>query len=121
MTDAWTVIVLIRSPPLSSHAAGALQRGPDGPGGEFFFADPAELAFGLLPGRDGEDLVEDLLADDLDGDAREDDAGVDVHVVVHVLKKGRVGGDLDRRRRLAAEDAAAAGGEDADVGAAGDD
>ncbi len=38
-------------------------------------------------------------------------------MVVH----GRIGGDLDRRGRLAAEDAAAAGGEDQHVGAAGDD
>ena len=45
------------------------------------------------------------LADLLDRRAVEDHAGVDVHVVDHVLVQRRVGGDLDRRRRLAAEDA----------------
>ena len=52
--------------------------------------------------------------------AVEDGAAVDVHVVFHALVQRRVGRDLDRRRGLAAEHAAAAGGEADDVGAARD-
>ena len=51
----------------------------------------------------------------------ENHAGVDVHVVDHVVVHRRVGGHLDRRRRFAAEDGAAPGREDQHVGAAGDD
>src|SRR5262249_38932281 len=68
-----------------------------------------------------QDLLENLPAHDVHRRAFEDNAGVDVHVVDHVLVHGRVGGDLDAGSGLAAEDAAAAGGEDQHVGAAGDD
>ena len=50
-----------------------------------------------------------------------ENAGVDVHVVGHVVVERGVGGDLDRGGGFAAEDGASAGREDADVGAAGDD
>ena len=50
--------------------------------------------------------------------AVEDRAAVDVHVVFHALIHRRVGRQLDRRRRLAAEHAAAPGGEAHQVRAA---
>ena len=46
-------------------------------------------------------------------------AAVDVHVLFHALEQGRVGGDLDRRSRLAAEHAATTSREADEVGAAG--
>ena len=68
-----------------------------------------------------EHLVEDLAALRLDRDAGADDvAAVDVHVVGHLREEPVVGRDLDRRRGLRAEGRAAAGGEDHDLGAAGD-
>ena len=53
-----------------------------------------------------------------DGDAVEDVAAVDVHVVLHAAVGVVVGGELDRGRRLEAEGRAAAGGEGDDVAAA---
>src|SRR5262249_42159948 len=53
--------------------------------------------------------------------AFENNAGVDVHVVDHVLEHRGVDGDFDAGGGFATEDAAAAGGEDQDIGAAGDD
>ena len=98
-----------------------LELRPHGPRHEFFVAEAVEFALGFLAAGDGEDLLEDLAADVVDAAAGEDFAGVDVHVVDHPLVHRRVGGDLDRRHRLAAEATAAAGGEDHHVGAAGDD
>ena len=51
--------------------------------------------------------------------AFKDGAAVDVHVVFHAVEHGCVGGELDRWRGFAAEDAAAAGGETHEVGATG--
>jgi hypothetical protein len=48
--------------------------------------------------------------------AVEDVAAIDVHVLDHPLVHRRVGGELDRRRRLVAEAGAAAGREDHDIG-----
>jgi hypothetical protein len=63
--------------------------------------------------------VEDALAALLHGFlAVEDGAAVHVHVLLHAVIHGGVGRELDRWRRLAAEHAAAAGGEAHQIGPA---
>src|SRR5439155_4241371 len=98
-----------------------LERRTNAPRRKLLFPNAAHLSLGLLAAGDSENLLENLAAHGLDGRALQDNAGVDVHVVDHVLVHGRVGCHLDRRRRLAAEHGAAAGGKDQDVGAARDD
>src|SRR5580765_7777488 len=79
------------------------------PGGEFFVADSGQLAFGFLAAGDSEDLFKNALAHLLHGlGAVEDGAGVDVHVLVHVREQGRMSGDFDAGRGLAAVNAPAA-------------
>src|ERR1700693_4568845 len=61
-----------------------LHYGPDDPGGELLFADAGELALGTLAGGDRDDLLENLPPDVRERRALEDDAAVDVHVLLHV-------------------------------------
>src|SRR6185503_7691898 len=82
------------------------------PGRELVVAEAERLALRLLARGRLEDQLEDARADL--GDALlavDDGAAVDVHVVGHVAVEGGVGRQLQRRRRLAAEDRAAARGE----------
>src|SRR5581483_822534 len=81
----------------------------------------AEL-FGLaaLTGGDLQNVLENLPALVLDGDAVQHIAAIDVHVAGHALIDRRVGGKLDRGRGLAAIGRAAASGEAEDIGAARD-
>src|SRR6266545_4654629 len=92
---------------------------PDDPGGEFLFADAGELALRPLARGDRHDLLEDLPSHLRQRRALEDDAAVDIHVLLHVAVHERVGGELDRGHGLAAEHRAAAGGEADEVAAAG--
>ena len=82
---------------------------------------PSASLLVFSPEATREHALEDLAALGLDRDAVADDvAAVDVHVVGHLREEPVVGRDLDRRRGLGAEGRAAAGGEDHDLGAAGD-
>src|SRR5438105_1886391 len=71
------------------------QRRPDRPRGEFFLADAVDLTLRLLAAGDRQNLFEYLPADNFHRRAFENDAGIDVHVVEHVMIKRRIGGDLD--------------------------
>src|SRR5438094_5556099 len=89
------------------------------PGREFFVADAGQFTPGFFAAGHGYDFFEDAQADLSDGlGAVEDGAGIDVHVLLHPVVEGSVGGHLDARRRFAAINAAAAGGEDANVATA---
>src|SRR6186713_2536881 len=91
------------------------------PGRELGTAEIKTLALGRLARGRLQDQLEDALATVLDALlAFEDGAAIDIHVLFHALVHGRVGRELDRRRGLAAEHAAAAGGEADEVGAASD-
>src|ERR1019366_6923742 len=74
-----------------------LQRRPDRPRGELLLADAVDLALGFLAGGHRQDFLKNLLADGFHGDAFQDHAGINVHVVEHVVIERRVGGDLDGR------------------------
>ena len=77
----------------------------------------------LLVGRTAghvEDHVEEPAADVLDRLAFQDRTGVHVHVGDHPLVHRRVGRELDARRRLQPQHAAAARREDQHIGPAGD-
>src|SRR5579862_3896739 len=74
----------------------------------------------MLARGDSEYLVEYLATLLLYGDAVEDVAAIDVHVVDHPPIGVVIGGELDRRRRLAPVGGAATRGEGKDVGAPGD-
>src|SRR5580700_10217878 len=86
------------------------QRRTDLPGSEFLFTHAAQFALRLFAACDGQNLFEDLVADLLHGRAVQDGAGVDVHVVGHVVVERRIGGHFDRWGWFAAEYGAAAGG-----------
>ena len=79
------------------------------------------FALGLLAAGNSQDQFEDFLAHFFDRGACQDSPSVHVHVGFHTVVHRRVRGHLDRRGRLATIHAAAARGEDADVGAARDD
>src|SRR4051794_32781439 len=90
------------------------------PGREFRRAEIELLALRPLAAGDLQDQLEDPAPGLLDGlFAVEDRAAIDVHVLLEPPVHGRVRGDLDRRRRLAAEDATAAGGEADEIGPTG--
>src|SRR5262245_14346784 len=76
--------------------------GADLPGHEFVVAVAQKLALGLFPRGDAQYGVENLLPLGLDRDAVENVAAIDIHVVEHAAVNVVVGGELDRRRRLAA-------------------
>src|SRR5215469_10511159 len=98
-----------------------LQRCAEEPRLKLFFAEAVNLAACEFAACGGENLVEDSAADLFYClFALDDRAAVDVHVVGHAVVDWGVGGDLDRRRRLAAVDRAAAGGEADEVGSGGD-
>src|SRR4029078_8448454 len=94
-----------RSPRDSSH------HGADDPWRELFLAHAGELPLAALARGHGDDLLEDLTADGRQRRALDDHAAVVVHVLFHVPVHQRVGPQLDRGPRLAAEHRAAAGGE----------
>src|SRR5207244_8648055 len=100
---------------------GSLHRRAERPRRELVVA-VAELLALRLPARRGvEDQPEEALArlGNRLG-AVDDRAAVEVHVVFLVREERRVGGELERWRRLAAVGRAAPGGEADHVGAAGD-
>src|ERR1700733_12359338 len=98
-----------------------LHRRAEYPGSEFGAAEIEALALGRLARGGLEHQVENALAALLHRFlAIEDGAAIDVHVIFHALEHRRVGGELDRGRGLAAEHAAATGGEADEIGAAGD-
>src|SRR4051812_12303326 len=102
-------------------ATTRLHRRAQHPWRELGAAEIKTLALGRLSGRGLEDEIENALAALLDALlAFEDGAAIDVHVLFHALVHGRVGRELDRRRRLAPEHAAATRGEADQIGAAGD-
>src|SRR3984885_1524448 len=111
--------------PISSRRRSTRESTPshcrsDLPGGEFRIAVSQEFRLRPLARSNRENLVEYLLALVGDRDAVKDVAAIDVHVLDHPAIRVVVGGELDRRRRLAAVSRAAPGGEAEDVGAAGD-
>src|SRR4030088_2513796 len=86
---------------------------------EFGASEIKTLAFGRLSRSRLQHQVENALAALLHRFlAVEDGAAIDVHVVFHALEHRRIGRKLDRGRGLAAEYAAAAGGEANEIGAA---
>src|SRR5882672_11722602 len=96
-----------------------LHRGPKHPRRKLGAAEIKTLALGRLARCGLQHQLKDALAALLHGLlAVEDGAAIDVHVVFHPGVHRRVGRKLDRRRGLAAEHAAAAGGEANEVGAA---
>src|SRR5690606_28491960 len=99
----------------------ALQHRTRVPRRELLLADPLELALRLLPARDADDLLEDLLADLIDRRSVDDAACVDVHVVSQTSIKLAVRRDLETRGWLAPVDRSASRRERADVRPAGDD
>src|SRR5689334_10741213 len=100
---------------------GRSHRRADDPWREFGGPEVELLALGPLAGGDAQHQLENPLPGLLHGFvAIEDGAAVHVHVVLDVLVHRRIGRKLDRGRRFAAEDAAAAGGEAHQVRAAGD-
>src|SRR5437868_5941384 len=118
--------LFMRKPPRSRPLSGLaifryrwkLERRAQVPGHELVVAVAEILALGLAAGSRLDNQFEDLAAHAGDGlFTGGNDAAVDVHVLFHLMIHGRVGGDLDRRRRTATEAGAAAGGEDDDVGA----
>ena len=62
-----------------------LKSRPNAPRGEFLLADAVDLALGLLAAGYRQDLLENLLADVVDRRPFQHVAGVDVHVVDHVV------------------------------------
>jgi hypothetical protein len=86
---------------------------------ELLLADALGLAQAGLARRDGYYLLEDLAPNLLDARSLQHAAGVDIHVAAHAIVGHAVGGDLDARRGLEAEAAAATGGEGDDIAAAG--
>src|SRR4051794_39899162 len=102
-------------------ATTRLHRRAQHPWRELGAAEIKTLALGRLARRGLEDELENALAALLDALlAFENGAAIDVHVLFHAPVHRRVGGELDRGRRLAAEHAAAAGGEADQIGAARD-
>src|SRR5262249_52495142 len=95
-----------------------LHDGPDDPGRELLLADTGELALAPLAGGVRLYVLEDLPPHLGQRRALEDHPAVDVHVLRHVAVHEAVGGELDRRHRLAAEHGAAPGGEADHVAAA---
>src|SRR5262249_51851335 len=117
--EAWIASSLSLLAMTARPAAIASHRRAQYPGRELSAAEGKALALGRLAGSGFQHQVEDALAAFLHALlAVEDGAAIDVHVVFHPLVHRRVGGELDGRRRLAAEHAAAAGGEADEIGAA---
>src|ERR1700738_2274459 len=95
-------------------------RGAEHPRRKFRAAEIKTFALGRLARGHLQHQIEDALAAFLYGLVPvENGAAVDVHVIFHAPEHRRVGRELDRRRRLAPEHAAASGGEADKVGAAG--
>src|SRR5262249_18914361 len=87
----------------ASLARGALHRRAERPRRELVVAVPPQLALGLLARGGLQDEVEEARADFRDRLFPLDDrAAVDVHVVLLPDEQRRVGGQLGRKRRLAA-------------------
>src|SRR3954463_9943776 len=86
-----------------------LERRAEVPRHELVVAVAERLALGLAARCRLDDEFEEFPAHAGDGLlTRSDDTTIDVHVLFHLVVHGRVGGDLDRRRRPAAEAGAAA-------------
>src|SRR3990172_13272388 len=93
----------------------------DLPGHELVLAQAQFLAPGLVARGGAQDELEDLFTHLVHaGRAIHDLAAIDVHILLQLAVHRRIGGELDRRRGLAAERRAAAGGEAHHVGAARD-
>src|SRR6516164_3610717 len=89
-----------------------LQRRPNAPGRKFFLTDAAQLALSFLAAGHRQNLLEDLPAHYFYGRSFEDNAGIDVHVVDHVIVERRVGRHFDRGSGLATKNGASARRED---------
>src|SRR6516225_10805127 len=98
----------------------ASHHGADLPRDKFVVAIAELFRLGAFARSHRDHLVKNLAALLLDGDAVEDVAAVDVHVLFLAAEGVVVGGELDRRRRLEAEGGPATGGEGDDVAARGD-
>src|SRR5579863_1577616 len=104
-----------------SSKSWALHRRAQYPRREFGAAEVEAFALGRLPRSGLEHEIENALTALLHGLlAIQDGAAIDVHIVFHPLVHRRVGRKLDRGRGLAAEHAAAPGGEADEIGAARD-
>src|SRR5579872_2622263 len=106
-----------------------LERCAEDPGIELFLADAVALAPGASSGRHLDHQLEDVLTDlvkrcgvpaTVPSCRLQGPTGIDIHVVPHAVKQIGRGCHLDRRRRSAAEDRAAAGREHHEVATAGD-
>ncbi len=96
------------------------QHRPDLPGVEFLFADALTLALGAFGHSATSRINSNIRRPALSTDSPSSTVpAFEVHVVDHPLVHRRIRGDLDARRRLQAEHAAAPGGENQDVRAAG--
>ena len=87
---------------MRSFEAPHSHRGADLPGHKFIVAIAELFRFRLLARGHAQDKVENLPALFLDGDAIQHVAAIYVHVLDHASVHVAVGGELDRRRRLAA-------------------
>src|SRR5438067_501612 len=102
-------------PPLLSHHCAQVPRD------EFVRSEAVPFALAGLARGGGEHQLEDLAPRLRDRERSiQDLAAIDVHVVLHPLVHRGVGGDLDRRRGLAAVYRAAPGSKADEVGSAGD-
>src|SRR6516165_129836 len=103
LTPHYSLLTIYHSPP--SH------RRSDRPRNELRIAIAELLGFRVLARGDSEHLLEDLAPLLEHRHAFDDVAAIDVHVVDHAAIHFGIGGELDRRRRLAAIGRAAPGGE----------
>ena len=101
------------TPRLPARCLAALHHRADLPGHELVVAEPERLALGLLARGDREDQVEDLLGPSARCWPRRRGSSPQLMSMSSSMRRyiGGVGGELDRRRGLAAEGRAAAGGE----------
>src|SRR5882724_9158732 len=100
-------------------ARGASEPGIEVPRSELVLAIAELLALRRLAGGGGQHRPEDPLAHRREvGGAVEDLAAIDVHILRHAAIERRVGRELERGHRAAAETGAAAGGEADQIGAA---
>src|SRR5580765_522578 len=105
----------------TSRKSANSKRWSKGPRRELFITDSGQLAFGFFTAGHSNDLFEYAHANLLDRFCSiKDRSSINVHVLFHPIVERAVRRDFDAGRRFAAIDAAATGGENGDVAAAGD-